>query len=493
MTTRTPRRKNRSVLIAAALTAAATAACVLAAGTVKDLTSEGPQPWSAMPGTTAAFVAVDADPSLSQKVEAVKLADIFGGGKGADPAQIATTALLGDIPSSAVLPWAGPRAAAGVATATGSSLTSSAFRVVAVEDDTRMRAALTALRAKRTPQQFGFAPVGTGWVLLAGDQRTADDLAAAATRTPLTKDGAVQRDLTAAPKARVATGWVDLAKLDQAVTGSLESSPLRRLGSIPGVGTAHVSGRAVLGAYLRSGALQVDLHATGWTVADRPAMPTAATSADLLAGMPADAAAAVGLAQPAAYAEGWFASLSQGERDRWTTQANTMGIRLPEDFRTALGTEASAALLTGKGTSGVVVKTRTDDPFNGFHAVQSFTQQYLFPNTGILWDAALEGSDIITGTSPTVVQAAKTGTGLGQSKAFKAAVPARGPATFVGYANLPAVLAATGAAADTAVPGTAKFTDALKDKADQLNALGLWLGKANAAGDVDASARLTLR
>ena len=127
----------------APLAVAATVAVTGAAGALalSSRADAGPQPWDALPRSTAAFVAVDLDPSLHQKLQALRLAHALGGQETGDLRTAVTDALLGGtgwgVPASSAREWAGDRSAAGVAVGVAGSLVPTPLAALEVDDAPR--------------------------------------------------------------------------------------------------------------------------------------------------------------------------------------------------------------------------------------------------------------------------------------------------------------------------------------------------------------------
>ena len=460
--------------------------------------ADGPQPWQALPASAAGFVAVDLDPAVSQKLEALKIMK-SATRSDKDAKTVLNDALLGGtsygVPSARLTKWAGNRAAAAVAVGVAGSLIPTVMSVLEVDDAPAMRADLAELAKSRGPQTFGYATVGTHFVLVSTSQDAADALANEATTAPLSGTPAFIADMTALPKSRVGTLWADLELMDEAVAASPDNSKLPALAALPGMGSKRTTGRVVAAARFDDGVLELKASAHRWQVGGHPVAPTSGASSELLDTIPSDAVAAAGIAALGAHAEAWYNGLPQGERAQWDARAANLGLVLPGDLKAALGTQAALAMSSPAqpGTqAGYALRTSSADPVSAYRAVQSYGQQVAFPATGAVWDVQLAGASVVAGTDPDFVAKTVAGGSLGQQKRFKDVLPRTDDAALLAWADLPKLASALAEPLNTPL-GTLTLPPNASDRIADLGPVGVWVGKSTADGDAQMQVRFALR
>lgn len=221
---------------------AATAALVLVGGGVfaySALDGGGAQPEEALPGTAFAYVRVDLDPSATQKVNLLRLANRFPDlatdldvdlGDDADLRRLVVDALSTSGTceidyATDVEPWIGHRAAfaalpaAEGATTEGAAATPEPVIALQVTDEAAARAAIESglgCGDGVQPAQVAFAD---GYALITSEQVVAADVAAAAEKSPLAEAPRFVADMKALGDPGLISYWADLDGVATALDG----------------------------------------------------------------------------------------------------------------------------------------------------------------------------------------------------------------------------------------------------------------------------------
>ncbi|GAA3218680.1 hypothetical protein ACFP63_08260 [Oerskovia jenensis] len=221
---------------------AATAALVLVGGGVfaySALDGGGAQPEEALPGTAFAYVRVDLDPSATQKVNLLRLANRFPDlatdldvdlGDDADLRRLVVDAISTSGTceidyATDVEPWIGHRAAfaalpaAEGATTEGAAATPEPVIALQVTDEGAARAAIESglgCGDGVKPAQVAFAD---GYALITSEQVVAADVAAAAKKSPLAEAPRFVADMKALGDPGLISYWADLDGVATALDG----------------------------------------------------------------------------------------------------------------------------------------------------------------------------------------------------------------------------------------------------------------------------------
>lgn len=424
------RRAGRGVLLAAAATGA-----VVLGGTgyaaASYLSGGGPQPEEVLPADTLAFAKVDLDPAANQKAAVSSLLGKFPalqtGGDDGDLRSTLITPLLQDNPwglsyDSDVEPWLGDRMAVAAVPDPGSATGVAPVVVLAVTDREAMTDRLGAVQ----DQEFAFA-VRDDYVLIGQAQATVDRLAA--TESTLAEDEDYTDDLAALDGDQVAVAWADLAGLEDALGGTMAAAGA-------GLGGPPVTGRMVLGVHAESDALEVEGLTRGATPPTGPAAGTEPTR--LVLDLPEDTLAAVsvsGLGDAAVQA--WNAADGTGLPPEVQAQIAALGLDLPGDLSTILGSDLAVAVLGDVAAPQFGVRAVTDDPQR---AVQVLGQVLASPEIGFPVSAVPLEDGYVLSTDPALSGALAEDGGLGDTEAFRAAVPDADTAGVIGFVDLGALV-----------------------------------------------------
>lgn len=429
-----PHGRGRLVaLVAAAGLAAGIAGGAVYAGTA--LSGGGAQPEDVLPASALGFVKVDLDPSAGQKLAAYRLAKKFPDsgveGEGSIKDDLLRTVLgqeqLDDYDED-VRPWLGARAGVAFLAPTAAEPDEPVV-VAAVQytDRAEARAGLARL-AEQTDEELHFAfAEGQDYVLLAQDQAVADDAARATEH--LSGNPQFTRGVEALDGDQVALGWTDLAAVWKALP---EQDRQEAFAGEP----AELSGLAVFGAHVTDGTVEVLGRTLDVSAGTSPRLEALfdnpmgrGPSTGLVRTLPADslgAFSATGLGAG-------FSALYDTFRDEVESDEEVrslvedLGITLPDDLETVLGTETALSVggevLTGEPRIGVRVST--SDPGRAVELVEGLRDAAAAPGDGLPqvadvdvrevdggWAAAygMDPADLTTGT-------------LGDSRVFQRTLP----------------------------------------------------------------------
>lgn len=460
------------------------------------LLADGDGPASAVPALAVGYVALDLDPTASQKVEALRIAKKFPAL--ADELDLGVRDDLrrwlfeerfaevgcGLSYDEDVAPWVGERfAVAAVPDADGAA---SPLMVLAVTDAEGAERAVRDVEecvtaAEESVGGTGDAagtaepgeaddPVGVAFVgdylLVAQTQTDADSLAAAAEAAPLAEDAAFEEWMAAVGEPGVITAYVakDAPRLMTGTIGRMQDDLLGNLagglgggpgplGSAPPLDAMAERSQALwkdfdgMAAVVRfaDGALEVE--AVGRGLPGGAAEPTGPALGDL----PATTAAAFTHSLPDGwfeeFADALFGVLSPGEseEDFWGGLEAGSGLQLPEDVERLLGDGVSLAVDSSLDPStvsagpgevpAVPVALRIAGDTTEIRGVLDRVLALAGPAAQQVLVEESEGL-VTVGVDPAYVDRVLTEGGLAEQEAFTAVVPEAERATsalFVGF------------------------------------------------------------
>jgi len=435
----------------------------------------------ALPGTAAAAVTLDLDPSVSQKLGAIQFAHKFPEGRDLDwnsadrdPRKWIYERLTkgsGTAPGwSEVEPWLGKRAGLAVLP-DGSDASGERPAVVfalQVTDSGAARASLAKLTdADRKP--VGVAGEGE-WVLVGESQAYADAAWSAAKASPLSDSATYRADVDALGGEGLANIWVDSTRL-AAIGGAMPMG-----GSLLGGATSQAGGHGAM--TLRFDGPNLELAGAFREVKPSAMAFAGATAADTA--LPADAIGVLslgGLGEQVAASwpdvQKQLADLGTGDAAQLEQQT---GLTLPADLKALLGTQF-ALVVSGDGdTRSAGVRVRSDDPelTGALDRLSAFVQRDLGQS---VTPTPIDGGYLL-GLGGEVPAGLADGGTLGSTPAFTRAVPEADGAAMIGYIDI-------GKAA-AAFPGGMSATD--RGTLAALQSLGF-----SARRDGDAGSRFVLR
>ncbi|MFD6094448.1 DUF3352 domain-containing protein [Oerskovia sp. NPDC060338] len=309
---------------------AATAALVLVGGGVfayTTLDGGGAQPEAALPDTAIAYVRVDLDPSATQKVNLLRLANRFPDlakdldvdlSETADLRELLVDAIAGSSGCTVdfaadVEPWLGQRAGLASLPAAEDGAEPEPVVVLQVTDEGAARTAIEAALGCGDgvePAQVAFTD---GYALITSETLAAADVAAAANKASLADDPLFVADTKALGDAGLVSFWVDV----QGTKGLLEDSLAGQGGAEETTAAlAELDGVTSVSGALRAGSDHLELaFAVGADDATLTPLDGAGTS--LLTGLPDTTLfASAGTVDPASIDEAW---------EQLSTLADTFG------------------------------------------------------------------------------------------------------------------------------------------------------------------------
>ena len=406
------------------LVAGATAGVLVLGGTgyavASYVSGGGAQPEEVLPADTLGFVKLDLDPAAGQKMAVSSLLDRFpsltDGEDDEDLKSTLVTPLLADNDwgltyDRDVEPWLGNRMAVAAVPDPASEAGVAPVVVLAVTDEDAMTQRLGSI----PDAGFAFA-VRDDFVLLGETQELVDRLAASG--STLDEDADYTEDLDALDGDQVAVAWADLAGL-QGVVPMAEA----------GLGGQTLSGRVVLGVHAEDDALEV----TGLARGTAPVASSVGTEpTGLVADLPADTVAALSVSGLGESVTASWADLEEsGVLAEFQEQIDALGLDLPADLGTVLGSDLALAVTGDLSAPSFGARVRTDDPQRAVDVLDRVLGDADLP-VGVV---PLDDGYVLASDQPLADALAEDG-GLGDTAAFRAAVPDPDDAGAVGFVDL---------------------------------------------------------
>ena len=459
----------------------------------------GAQPESVMPSTTIAFAKVDLDPAAGQKLDAIRFVRKFPDAEGkvkddSDLREVIIKGLQedGDLKgvdyAKDIEPWLGQRIGVGAIPGKDASAEPTVIVALAVTDKGK---------AEQSLPKVATAMKGACQVLeeFAVCTDTKDKLAGIVSTTEkgtLADSANFSKDMADLGEDGVAAAWFDAGKANEL----LGAAPGGLLGAIPGslVGTTPAAangvgkGRVAMALRFDGPHLELAGHTNGGTTSF--AGKESATSIEAL---PKGTLAAVTIANAGEQLKaGWpelektFKTLA-GEQefaDGLAEAEDTLGITLPDDLYAALGSQFSLAF--GGVADGGDVKVAVVS--NGDKAVLQKLADGAGSQMGVVGSNGDGGLTLKSAGARTVISLADgyadeitSGSGLGDTAGFKAAVKDADKAQVVGYVDIAGLL-------------TSFKDDVPADEAKNLGALSAFgFSVTGDGGSSDFSMRLTTK
>lgn len=348
----------------------------------KLLASGGDQPDTVLPASAAFYTSVDVDPSVGQKVAAVRFL------RGLDED---TKARLddgewrewvweqiqepGDVPEDMdfdtdIEPWLGDRLGFALVPR-GEDQEPIWALALQVEDGEAALETLDRLKAQHPdakPENQVDYYLDGDYVVLTGAQMLSD-LEAAVEQGTLDGSEVYADDMAELGDPGVAFMWADAARLVELDPAALANPALGAVGMLDEVGEEVgdeadlMTGR--MAATLRLSADSVEIHGVTRGI-EGVEMPVGGDTARLVDGLPADTAVALSLEDGAAWVEAawdYYAAHAPAELEEAVASAEEQGFTLPDDLKTALGD--SMALAVGPDiveAFGAMSETSTEMP-----------------------------------------------------------------------------------------------------------------------------------
>ena len=400
------------------------------------LNGGGPQPESVLPADTIAFVKVDMNPSGAQKVAAVRFALRFPEAKGkvtesSDLRQVAFEKLQEDGEfkdldyATDVAPWLGDRFGVGLLPGASTKDKPIAVMVLAVTDEEKANASLPQLTAESKTA----CGVRDGFAICSEDKTTVTVLTEADQSGSLADSRSFAADMEALGEDGVVAAWVDLQQV-----GSLAEEARLATGLLgTPVPDAPRGGR--LAVALRFAGPHLELAGR---VADMPlSWPQTRGGGTGVTDLPSGTLAAFGLDSAGEQVASSLTSREELSKDLEAAGAE-LGVKLPEDLKTALGDRATVAY---GGMDGDVVKValRTGgDPAAVGRMVTAMNKGGAMSEPDLHQSTA--GGDPLVATTEGYARQVAGGSGLGEQQSFRDAVPGAKDARAVLYLDIASLL-----------------------------------------------------
>ncbi len=433
-----PRRRGRAGLTAGLVGLGVMAVAVTAVAAATFLGGGGAQPEDVLPGNALAMVKLDLDPSAEQKLAVYRLAKRFPSvaDRVRDEDRVKDqllSALFEGVPDldydRDVAPWVGDRV--GAALVPGDE--PQPLAAVAFDDRSAAEAGMDTLRSAQQDLFYAFSD-RADYVLIGTSQETVDS--AARGEQVLADSDTWQKGQDALDEDQIVTAWADLAALWAAMPAKSREEAAQAYGV-----ESDFALDGVVAAGLRAADDHLELVGKALDVESPLQLEPpigGGSGRGLVQRLPQDTVAALSVTNLGAGLVAMF-DTAYGKDDPMgiVASAQDLGFSLPEDLGALLGDETVAALL---GEDEGAVASRTDDPDAAYDVASRLA--------GLL-DPAGDPSDVLRrldegialGTSPEAVEAISGADGgLGDTDAFRAAVPGAEGAGTVAYVDIARVL-----------------------------------------------------
>jgi hypothetical protein len=451
----------------------------------------GDQPEAHLPAGAVFMAKVDLDPSVSQKVDALRFAnalpqghDLSWDSPGKDPRERIYESLIqgnaGAPTWAEVKGWLGKRAAVAAAPSGEAGRPLVPLLALQVTDATAARASLRRSTSAGTP--IGVAG-SDGWLLVSDTQAHAEAALADVRTAPLSGAATFSEDMAGLGDQGVAALWVDYGGLGRLLPSAsgLDTAPGFGPGALGLLGDQRGHGAVAL----RFSGPNLELAGSFRALTSGTlAQPSGPVKVELPSGSVIGASSA---AMGEQLARTWSQVLQQvsvrsrSDPARLTSQLEqSTGLALPGDLRTLAGTQLSAAVLApsgGQPVMGLRVSSSATDLPAVVAKVVAFGAKSGVP----LVSRDLPGGYVLS-TSAQGAQTLTDDVGLTSSSRFQNAVPGWAEATTVVYVDVPAAVAAF---------GTSMSAEGRKST-DAIDAVGLSATVAQ-DGSVSFTLRVTTR
>ena len=407
----------------------------------------GAQPESVLPSTTIAFAKVDLDPSGGQKLDAIRFARTFPKAKDevredSDLREVIVKGLQqrnnleGVDYAKDVEPWLGKRLGFGLVP--GKEADSKPVPVVAlaVTDQGKARTSLPRLAASLEAECQVLEDYA---VCTEKGNGQLGSVVAAARKSALSDNATFTKDMGDLGEDGIAAAWFDGGRLAKAL-GDVQGSVLMGMHAPTTAAAGH-------GAYaLRFDGPNLELagHVNGLSTK----LASGSAGSTGLPELPKGTLAAVGVANAGEQLRTAWPGIEQslkslaGEQeftDGLAMAQDALGIALPEDLFKALGTQLAISFGgMGEGHGDPQVAIVTD----GDHSVlQKLADVGGGQTLGAPLTLKQAGNRTVLALSDGYADTVASGSGLGGSDSFRAAVPDAGTARFAAYADIAGLLA----------------------------------------------------
>jgi hypothetical protein len=423
---------------------------------VARLSGSGAQPEDVVPSNAIAFVKLDLDPSVGQKVAVLRLAAKFpktkssATGKDGSPKQSIFGSIFTGKDShygleykTDVEPWLGDRAAVVVVPDSDGDKKPEVGLVVAVTHEDKAKAALAKAKvnnARNSADGMGYA-FADGFVVVSDSDAHASEMVTDGKNAPL-KDSQYGSDVKTLDGDQVAVAWADLGALGRALQdkgGDSTYGVLRNL-----TVADKVSGRIVAGLHVTADF--VELSGQDFAFGKPAAAPQqqGATTDGLAASFPADSLGAVSATGLGHLVGSLYTSMtSDGDPFDIKGRAASLGIESASDVETLLGAETGVVVAGSVDDPSFAVRTRSSSA-QGAKAVADRVLDSSGMSDGVLVSQVEDPAGLVVGlgSDDALVTALvdKATHRLGDDPTFLQVVPDRDHADFIAFVNLSKVL-----------------------------------------------------
>ena len=438
-----PKRRGKLIPLVAVLAVLA----VISGGGIfayAKLNGGGHQPASVLPANSVAYARIDLNPSAGQRVAALrflmkfpsakekigltsdnddlrqKLFDLIKKDAGDDLADV-------DFDKD-IKPWLGDRA--GVAAVPSGDKVEPVV-AVQVKDEGKATKGLDKLFAKEDePPKRAFAD---GYVLLSDEQAALDSAVAASKGSSLEDNDKFDKDMSALGEQGFASFWADTKGLALAAGKRLTD---QQRAALP-------EGSAA--AVLRFDSQYVELK--GVVHGDQTVKVNSKTAGDVIGKLPDTTAGAIALSDGENLVSTVWSQIekSSGQAginlgDLTKNFADEYGLSLPDDLKPLLGKNLAIAIDKDSAERPKIAAKMETDPAKAEAVVDKLTD-LLRNRTSmeIPIEKAKDGSNLVIATDKGYAEQVLKGGNLGQTEAFKQAVPDTKNAVMVGYVDFQAI------------------------------------------------------
>lgn len=422
-----PKRSRRGIVVAASVAGAIVlGGAGVAVGAY--LSGGGTQPEDVLPADTVGFVRIDLDPSLGQKIDLMSLLDRFPDvvaevdrdlrAEVMDPLIELSGARLDY--ATDVQPWLGDRMAVAAVPAEDSPEGVVPVVALAVTDEQLMT---DALGRAQEAADFGFA-VRDDYVLITDSQDRADGIATA--EDSLADDADFAGDLDALGDDQIALAWADLSALEGLMATQI--APEVAPGDL--FGGEALSGRVILGVHATDDALEI--VGLDFGVSDLGAPSGEPTR--LAHTLPEDTLAALSLSGVGDQAvAAWEQLEASGGLAGVEGEVAGLGLDLPDDLRTILGTDLAVAVFGDLENLAFGARVATEQPQEAIGLLDSVLNSAEFGLPAVYSEAA---GGYVVATDQATLDALMTDGSLADTDAFRSAVADPETASAIGFVDL---------------------------------------------------------
>ncbi len=323
------------------------------------LASGGDQPDSVLPASAAAYARVDVNPSVGQKVAAVRF---FQGLDEETKARLddgewrelvwEQLEKEGELPEGLdfetdIEPWLGDRLGMAVVPRGAEEEPIVAF-ALQVKDGEQALSTLDRLKAEAADREAAddVAYYLDDDYVVFTQADMLEDLKAAAEQGTMADNEVYTDDMEGLGDAGIASVWMDAARLGDVAPAALDGSMLGAEPMLPEVGDEADMMTGRMAATLRLSDDSIEVHGVSHG-AEQLAMPTGGDTARLVNELPADTAAALSLENGAAWVQAawdYYAAAFPEEVEEAAASAEEQGFTLPDDLKTVLGDSMTLAV-----------------------------------------------------------------------------------------------------------------------------------------------------